>query len=75
MPVSRWPMSLIFWWISTNWFVSRKGFSWREQTPYLMTIDIMRTRRDPGIFNRNCSGATASFLLLMPAICHHFAAC
>ncbi|KAB0891206.1 toxin [Cronobacter sakazakii] len=33
--------------------IDRRGFSWQEQTPYLMNIDIMRARRDLGLLNRN----------------------
>lgn len=33
--------------------IDRRGFSWKEQTPYLTIIDIMRARRDLGLMNRN----------------------
>ncbi|ELM7544216.1 toxin [Salmonella enterica subsp. enterica serovar Bareilly] len=33
--------------------IDRRGFSWQEQTSYLMIIDIMRARCDLGLLNRN----------------------
>ncbi|MEG4684935.1 TA system toxin CbtA family protein [Enterobacter cloacae] len=33
--------------------IDHRGFGWNEQTPYLTIVDIMRARRDLGLFNRN----------------------
>ncbi|BBV46983.1 TA system toxin CbtA family protein [Citrobacter portucalensis] len=33
--------------------IDRKGFSWREQTPYISVVDILRARRSTGLLKTN----------------------
>ncbi|MBA8035120.1 TA system toxin CbtA family protein [Atlantibacter hermannii] len=33
--------------------IDRKGFSWKEQTPYISVVDILRARRSTGLLKNN----------------------